>query len=129
LTEARPSISKTWLAYAGAGFALTVLGAAAAALLLPGESERAVWVAAGIAYALQLVAFAVLLIGRGHGKLFMVGWLGGMLIRFAGVGGVAWWVMSTAALPAAAALISLAAFLFALLLLEPIFLRRGLRTT
>ena len=129
MTEARPPVLKVWLSYAAAGFALTVLGAGAAALLLPGDSERAVWFAGGIAYAIQLLAFAALLVGRGRATLFLVGWLGGMLIRFAGLGLVAWWVMSTAALPAAAALISLAAFLFALLLLEPIFLRRGLRTT
>ena len=129
MNEGRASLIRAWLAYAGVG--LVVVGAAAvgATLLLEGEAARAVRVAAGIAYVLQLGAFAALLAVRGKDALFLAGYLGGMVLRFGGVGVVAWWLTTTAALPRSAALISLVAFLFLLLLLEPIFLRRGIRTT
>jgi hypothetical protein len=122
-------VLRAWLAYAGAGLLLTGVAAAVATLVLDGEAGRAVRITAAIAYGLQLLAFAALLAVRGRDALFLAGWLGGMILRFAGLGAVAWWVTATSVLPRAAALISLAAFLFLLLLLEPFFLRRGVRTT
>jgi hypothetical protein len=122
-------VLRAWLTYAGAGLVVTAVAAGAASLILEGEAARAVRITGAIAYGLQLVAFAMLLSVRGKDALFLAGWVGGMFLRFAGLGVVAWWVTATAALPREAALISLAGFLFLLLLMEPFFLRRGLRTT
>lgn len=129
MNENRSSLIRAWLAYAGVGLVVVGVAAAIAALVAAAEVARAVVVAAGIAYVLQLGAFAALLAFRGKDALFLAGWLGGMVLRFGGLGAVAWWLTATTALPREAALISLAAFLFVLLLLEPIFLRRGIRTT
>jgi len=129
VNEGRSSLVRAWLAYAGAGLVLVAAASAAAMLLLEADAALAVRTTALIAYVLQLVAFGVLLVVRGRNALFMAGWLGGMLLRFGGLAAVAWWVTRTSALPRAAALISLATFLFVLLLLEPFFLRRSLRAT
>lgn len=125
----RASVVRAWLSYAGAGLVLTAVAVGVATLLADAETARAVRVTAAIAYGVQLAAFAGLLAVRSRNSLFLAGWLGGMILRFAGLGVVAWWVTATSALPRAAALISLVAFLFLLLLLEPFFLRRGVRTT
>jgi hypothetical protein len=125
----RAAVLRAWLAYAGVGLLVTAAVAGAATLVVDREAGRAIVAMAGIAYAVQLLAFAALLAVRGKDALFLAGWLGGMILRFAGLGAVAWWVTATAALPREAALISLAGFLFLLLLLEPFFLRRGVRTT
>jgi hypothetical protein len=129
VNEGRASLVRAWLSYAGVGLAVVGVAAGGATLLLEAEAARAVQVAAAIAYVLQLGAFAALLAFRGRDALFLAGYLGGMVLRFGGLGVVAWWLGTTTALPRAAVLISLAAFLFVLLLLEPIFLRRGIRTT
>jgi hypothetical protein len=120
-------VVKAWLAYAAAGAAVTVVGAALLTLLVPGGAVGAVWFAAGLAYALQLVAFAALIVVRGRNELFLVGWLGGLVLRFAALGLVAFWLARTPVFPRAAALLSLVAFVFVLLLLEPLFLKRGLQ--
>jgi hypothetical protein len=129
VNESRASLIRAWLWYAGAGLVIVAGAAVGAAVVLAPESARAVQVAAGIAYVLQLAAFGALLAVREKDGLFLAGWLGGMVLRFGGLAAVAWWLTATTALPRAAALISLAGFLFVLLLLEPIFLRRGIRTT
>lgn len=116
-----------WRAYALAGLAATVLVAGIVSAVVSGSSLRAVWFSAGLAYGLQLVAFAGLLVVRDQAHRFLVGWLLGMALRFGAVGGVAWWLSRSAALPREAALVSLAAFVFLLLLLEPLFLRWDMR--
>lgn len=118
---------RAWLGYAAAGAVLTLVVAAVAVVVAGSEAATAVAVAAVLAYLLQLAAFAVLVVVRGRSDLFMLGWVAGMGLRFAAVGAVAWWVTRTAALPAAPLLVSLVAFMFVLVLLEPVFLRRGLR--
>jgi hypothetical protein len=123
------AVRAAWLPYAGAALLATAAVAGAATVLVPPPAARGVWAAAAMAYVLQVIAFALLLVVRERAQLFLLGWLGGMLLRFAAVGAVAFWVTRTGALPAAATLVSLAGFLFLLLLLEPVFLRRGLRTT
>ncbi|HUF51177.1 MAG TPA: hypothetical protein VMN60_10105 [Longimicrobiales bacterium] len=119
---------KAWLWYAGSGLVVTLLLGVCATLLVARESVDAIWFAAGVAYALQLVSFAALVAVRGRNEWFLAGWLAGMVARFATVLLVAYWLSRSAALPQAPALISLVAFLFVLLLLEPLFLRRGLQT-
>ena len=119
---------RAWLLYAGLGLVVTVVLAAGVGFALGGASARAVWFAAVVAYVLQLVAFAALIAVRGRNELFLAGWLVGLVARFAVVGVVAYWLRRSGALPVEPALLSLVGFLFVLLLMEPLFLRRGLQT-
>ena len=119
---------KAWLAYAATGLVVTLAGVLVALLLVDAAAAPAVWFAAGLAYALQLASFAVLVAVRGRNELFLAGWAAGLVARFAAVGGVAFWLSRDEVFPREAALLSLVAFVFLLLLLEPLFLRRGLQT-
>ena len=118
---------RSWLAYAGAALAVAVCGGVLGAVVA-GPSAGGVWFAAGLAWAVQLIAFGVMLALRDHAQLFMVGWLGGMILRMVVVGGLAFWLTRSEALPAAPTLVSLVAFVFVMLLLEPVFLKRGRST-
>jgi hypothetical protein len=118
-----------WLPYAGLALALAVLIGGVTWGFAPPDAARAVWVGTGVAFVAQLVAFALLVHCRGRANLFIAGWLGGMLLRFGALGAVAVWVTRSGALAPPATLLSLVGFLFLLLLLEPLFLRKGLRTT
>lgn len=119
---------KAWLQYAGAGLAVTGLGVLLASVLAGPETLGAVIFAAGLAYAVQLVAFALLVLVRERGSMVLAGWAGGMVLRFLMVGVVAVWLSRNPVLPVQPALLSLVAFVFVLLMLEPLFLRRGLQT-
>jgi hypothetical protein len=120
---------REWLLYAAAGLLLVLAAAGAATLLVGAGSVGAVWFAAGIAYLLQLVAFGALVAVRGRSELFLAGWLAGLFIRFLTVGVVAFWLRRNPVFPLEPALLSLVAFVFILLILEPVFLRRqGMQT-
>jgi len=116
-----------WLAYAGVGFAVTAVVAALAANVAAAPDRGGIWLGAGIAYALQLVAFAFLLAMRDY--QFMAGLVGGMVLRFAAVVVCALWLSRSQALPPAATLFSLVGFAFMLLLLESVFLRWARQVT
>ena len=120
-------VLRAWLAYGLT--ALCVLGVVAGLVsrVISPAAQRAVWFAAGLACALQLVAFAGLLRVRDETHQFLAVWVMGMALRFGAVGGVAWWLSRSAALPREAALLSLVGFAFLLLLMEPLFLRWDLR--
>jgi hypothetical protein len=75
----------------------------------------------------QLLAFGLLLMLRGQPQLFMAAWLSGMVLRFGVLGAGAFWLTREPVLPRGTALLSYVAFVFLLLLLEPLFLRRDLR--
>jgi hypothetical protein len=118
---------RAWLAYALTAAVVVVVAALAISLLGGPSINRAVWLAAAFAYGLQAIAFAMLLLVRDRTELFMAGWLGGMMLRFAAVGGLAFYASRFTTLPLAALLLSLVGFVFLLLLLEPVFLRWDLR--
>jgi hypothetical protein len=119
---------KAWLLYAAVAAAVTLLGAGLGTLLVTPGSVGAVWFSAGLAYLLQLAAFAALVLVRERHELFLLGWGVGLVLRFGAVGVVAVWLSRNPVLPARATLVSLVAFVFVLLLLEPLFLRRGVQT-
>ena len=125
--DPRGTVLKAWLAYAVAALVVVGVAAGVGTLLVSKEVVPAVWFAAGVAYALQLIAFAGLVMVRNRAQLFLAGWLIGMALRFGAVGGVAWWLSRSAVLPREAALVSLVGFVFLLLLMEPMFLRWDLR--
>ncbi len=115
---------KAWREYAVAGFVLTLVSAGVLLLVVAPSSRGAVMFAAAVSYAVQLVAFAILVKVRDNAQLFMLGWAGGMVLRFATVGVVALIVTRTGMFPRRTALLSLIGFVFMLTLLESVFLRR-----
>jgi hypothetical protein len=118
---------RAWTAYALTAAVLTAVAAVLISLVGGAGIRSVVWLSAGFAFALQTIAFTLLLLVRDRTDLFMAGWLGGMVLRFAAVGGLAFYASRFTSLPLAALLLSLVAFVFLLLLLEPVFLRWDLR--
>ena len=114
---------RAWLSYAAATAALLVGAALAVGALVGPGAESAVWLAAGVAYPVQLLGFGLLVAGRRKGRDFVVSWATGMVIRFVAIAGVAFWVTRGDRFDAAVALVSLVGFVFVLVLLEPLFLR------
>jgi len=103
--------------------AVLIFGSALGVSLLRTEPEivRAVWSSAFIAFAVQLLAFAV-------ARPFMAtnpiaGWGIGSLIRFAVLMLHAFVGVKALGLASGPALVSLAAFLFITMLVEPLFLK------
>jgi hypothetical protein len=118
---------KAWSAYALASFIVAVAGAGLVSAVVTPAAGNAVWFSAVVAWCVQLLTFAGLIYLRDQTHMFVAGYMGGMVLRFGALGGVAWWLSRSAALPREAVLLSLAAFVFLLLLLEPLFLRWDLR--
>jgi hypothetical protein len=118
-----------WAAYAGAGLGILAAVALAASLATGSDAAPAIWFAAGIAWIVQLLAFAALVAVRRNHALFTAGWLGGMVIRFIALAALAFFGSRTAVFPVKPLLVSFVAFLFLMILLEPVFLKRGLRTS
>jgi hypothetical protein len=88
-------------------------------LVYPGTvGQRAVITSAGIALAIQLVAFLVLQLFKG--KNVMAGWGLGALLRFGALGLYAMLARSVLGLDMNIALVSLACFLFLSMLVEPL---------
>lgn len=112
-----------WLAYVLAAAVAVGLAVVGASLFVPDRAVSALWIAAAIAYVVQLLAFAVLLRARGRGeRAFLYSWAGGMALRFVTVVAVALWATRFYT-PAAPLLLGLVGFVFVLVLLEPLFLR------
>lgn len=106
------------------GSAVLLLAIATAlSLLVEPQGRSLVWLAAAIAYVVQLLAFLILVKFHGTGSAFMVSWAGGMVLRVLAVVALAVWVMRQPLLSAETALLSLVGFIFLLVLLEPVFLR------
>ncbi len=120
---------KAWTAYAGASLVLVAACAGLAGAATGGAATRAIWLSAGLAWVLQLIAFALLVGVRRQASLFMFGWVGGMGLRFLTLGVLAYFGTRSTALPAEPLLISFVAFLVGLILLEPVFLKRGPRAS
>jgi len=116
---------KQWAAYAGLGLLVAAIGIVLALVVASGETVRAVAFSAVLAWGIQAVAFAALVLVRDRTNLFMVAWLGGIALRFLAVGVVAFWVTRSGTLPPSPTLVSLVAFVFVMLLMEPLFLKKG----
>jgi hypothetical protein len=116
---------KEWFRYAAAGLAVVAVVAFAVGLAVSPEQRPAIWFGAGLAYVIQLAAFAALLRFHGDAQYFVLGWTAGIGLRFLTVGIVAFVVSRTGVFPLDAALLSLAGFIVLLLFMEPLFLRRG----
>jgi hypothetical protein len=93
-----------------------------------GDSARAGVLTAGlVALPVQWVAFSVLVRYHGRTEGFMMAWASGMVLRAAAVVIVAVVVVRSGTPSAVALLLSLAGFFFALLLLEPLYIKADLK--
>jgi hypothetical protein len=118
---------KAWLLYAGVGLVVVLVGAGLAMLFVSAADAGAVWFAAGLAWVLQVIAFAGLVAVRERNELFLpAGWA----VWCCGSPWWDWWRSGCRGevFPLAPVLLSLVVFIFVLLLMEPLFLRRGLQT-
>jgi hypothetical protein len=119
---------KSLAAYAGAALAVVAVVVAGAWALAAPPARSALWFAAGLAYVLQVGAFAGLVAVRDRGSLFTVAWAGGMMIRFVALAAVAFWLSRSEVLPLEPALLGLVGVMFVLVLLEAMFLRWEMRS-
>jgi hypothetical protein len=112
------------LRFAAIGAVITLVVGLLLAMAYSGSAERrAIIIAACIALPLQLATFAgVRSVPREH---VISAWMGGTLVRFIALVIYGFFVVKALGLPSGAALVSFAAFLFALTLLEPLLLNRS----
>jgi hypothetical protein len=103
---------------------VALVGVAGLWPILDGPARSGILAAAAIALPLQIAAFALLSWGQRQQSRFLAAWLGGTLARLLAVCGATVWVVISGR-PAAPTLLSLVAFLFAMLLLESFFLPRS----
>jgi hypothetical protein len=119
---------RAFLSYlAASAVALVVVAAVLAGWVMP-TAGSAIWFAAGLAYLVQAIAFAALTLTGVSGMAWIAAWGGGTLLRLLAVLGTALWAARSEQVPTAPVLLSLAGFLFLLLLLEPVFFRTGMRS-
>ena len=103
--------------------ATIVVGLLLAMAYTGAEERRAIVISALIALPLQLATFAgVRSMPREH---VMSAWMGGTLVRFIALMVYGFVLVKALGLPSGAALISFAAFLFALTLIEPLLLNKS----
>lgn len=120
---------KALLSYALVGGFIVVLGGWLAARMVGEGASTAVWVGAGLAYGVQLIAFAfLLLVRRREDVTIWIAFGAGMLLRLGVVLAAALWLVGYAALDPAPLLLSLVGFLFVLLILESALFRVGMRS-
>ncbi|MEO6332008.1 MAG: hypothetical protein ABIV11_07610 [Gemmatimonadaceae bacterium] len=120
--KTRPLVKRAVRFFAAAAGLIAVI-AVVLSLVFPGaENLRAIIISAVLALVVQLASFLILQAMRGQGV--MVGWGIGSLVRFGTLIVYGFLATRTLGLPLSAALFSLAAFLFATSILEPVMLER-----
>ncbi len=102
---------------------MVAAGVAALFPFLEDEGRMGVLIAAGVAYPVQVAAFGFLLRARGEPSRFFAWWGAGVVVRIGVVIMVGLVALRVESLGAEALLLSLAGFFFALLLIEPAFLK------
>jgi hypothetical protein len=112
---------KSSLWFAAVSLGLTLIAALVLGVAFDGPAEqRAVWTSAAVAYAVQLLAFAIARFLRRDNV--MVGWGMGVLVRLITLVVFALVFVNALGLAPTAALISLATCFFLTTLVEPLFL-------
>ena len=109
--------------YALTALLVVGLGSAVLWVFLDDAGRRGVMLAGLTTYPVQVIAFALLLRGRGKPSGFFVWWGAGMVLRVAVVVvvGVASWRFES--VDPASLLMSLVGFFFVMVLMEPAFLK------
>jgi hypothetical protein len=112
---------KRLLAFAAIAAVLTATAALIMTIVWPTPAEeRAIWVSAGVAFVIQMLAFGVAsLVTR---EQALVGWGLGAVLRLVTLAVYALVIVNALGLPATAALVSLATFFFLSTLVEPLLL-------
>ena len=103
---------------------LVLIGAAAGVMILfyqSPDAAKAVWTSAAIAFAVQVIAFAIVKLSSKENVI--ASWGIGAIIRFLVLGIYALVIVKALGLNSAAALVSLVAFFFVSTLLEPLLLK------
>ncbi len=118
-------IARAWAAYAVSALLVVAVLAGVGLLIADATARSGLLVAAAVAWVVQLAAFAGLLAVRDRPGLFLAGFVGGMLLRVGMVVGAGLWLQASGVFPALPTMIGFVAFLFVLLLLEAVFVRRG----
>lgn len=113
------------LRYAATGAGAIALMVLALWPFLDAAGRNGVLLAAAIAVPVQVLAFSIL--NRSHGQLngFLAAWVGGTFLRMLVLAVAAIAVVRSGMEGAVPMLLALAGFFFGLLLLEPMFFRRG----
>jgi hypothetical protein len=114
--------------YAAAGLIIVLLVTAGAWNFLSPDARESMVMAAAIAWPLQVGLFALLARWQGEPSRFLVVWGAGILGRLGVVAAMGLALNRLGAAQPGVLLMSLVGFLFALLLLEPVFLDRGNQT-
>lgn len=112
---------KATLRYAVASAVLLVVLGVVLLLAYGVEVRRAIAWSAGVSFVTQLVAFAI--VRRMAAKNVLAGWGLGAILRFVVFGVWALVCIKSLGLPSAVAMVSMATFLFASTLVEPLFLQ------
>jgi len=120
---------RSTLGYAGTAVAALAVVTAGLWPWLDPAGRRGVLLAAGVAWPVQVGAFAVLVRHGGEPKRFLAAWVGGTLVRMALVVAAAFVLVRIEGVALAPALLALAGFFFGLLLLEPVFFKRHTETS
>lgn len=115
---------KLFWRYAGASGAVVLGLALVLVWLLDAAADRAVWIAAGVAYPVQLAAFGTLLAWQRRPNGVLKAMVAGTVLRFGAVAALGGWVWVTGGAPPAPLLLGLVGFLFLLMLMEPVFFIR-----
>ena len=114
---------KSYVMFAAVGALVIAAAGGVLALLYGGAAERhAIVISAVVAFVVQLVSFAILRLTAE--KNLIAGWGLGAIIRFLVFVVYALVIVKSFGLPSSAAMISMAVFLFASTLVEPLFLKR-----
>lgn len=118
------SNSSAVIRFAVAGIAITlVVGLLLSLAYTTADERRAILVSAMLALPLQVATFAgVRSVRREH---VMSAWAGGTLVRFVALFIYGFVLAKALGLPSGAALVSFAAYLFALTLIEPLLLNKS----
>ena len=85
------------------------------------DAQRAIWTSAGVAFVVQLLAFAIVKLSAKTNVV--AGWGIGAILRFLVLGVYAIVFVEALGLPSAPALVSLVAFFFSSTLVEPLLLK------
>ena len=114
---------RAWIAYVAATGGVLTLVSAVVSRVLPGVPARSIQLAAAVAFGVQLVAFAALVVARSNARRFVVSWVSGTVLRVGALVGVGVVASARSDVSAQPALVALVTFVLALVLIEPVFLR------
>ena len=114
---------KSYVMFAAVGaLVIAITGGVLAFVYGEADERHAIVISGVVAFVVQLVSFAILQLTAE--KNLIAGWGLGAIIRFLVFVVYALVIVKSLGLPSSAALISMAVFLFASTLVEPLFLKR-----